>query len=156
VTPTGHFAAASAVTSLGDGGYAGDVAPGWDIAGNTDGGYLLAIAARAVTAATGTPDPVTITAHYLAPGRAGPVTVDVDVVRAGKRHATATFRLASADALHLVGVCTATDLGATSGPVLVDAAPPDLPAPDDCPLLAPGYRRRAASPPSRAITVPLT
>jgi len=113
------------------------VAPGWDIAGNTDGGYLLAIAARAVTEATGKPDPVTITAHYLAPGRAGPVTVDVDVVRAGKRHATGAFRLAGADTLHLVGVCTTTDLGAASGPVLVDAAPPDLPPPDECPLSVP-------------------
>ena len=133
----GHFAAASAVTPLGDGRYAGDVQPGWDIAGNTDGGYLLAIAARAVTDATAKPDPVTITAHYLAPGRAGAVTVDVDVARSGKRHATGAFRLASADALHLVGVCTTTDLGATSGPVLVDAAPPDLPPPDDCPLSVP-------------------
>ena len=133
----GHFAAASAVTPLGDGRYAGDVQPGWDIAGNTDGGYLLAIAARAVTDATAKPDPVTITAHYLAPGRAGAVTIDVDVARSGKRHATGAFRLASADALHLVGVCTTTDLGATSGPVLVDAAPPDLPPPDDCPLSVP-------------------
>ena len=109
---TGAFARASAVTAGGDGRYDAVVADGWDIAGNADGGYLLAIAARAVTDATGKPDPVTITAHYLAPGRGGPVTVDVDVARQGRRHATASFRLASADALHLVGVATTTDLGA--------------------------------------------
>lgn len=134
----GAFARASAVIPLGDGRYGGEVAPGWDIAGNADGGYLLAMAARAVTDATGRPDPVTITAHYLAPGRAGPVTVDVDVVRRGRRHATGTFRLGSADALHLVGVCTTTDLGDASGPTLVDAAPPDLPSPDDCLRSEPG------------------
>lgn len=134
----GPFAGASAVSRVADGRYAAVVAEGWDIAGNTDGGYLLAIAARAVTDATAKPDPVTVTAHYLAPGRAGPVTVDVDVVRRGTRHATGAFRLASTEALHLVGVCTTTDLGAASGPVLVDAAPPDLPPPDECPRSVPG------------------
>ena len=135
---TEAFARASAVTPAAAGHYDAVVAEGWDIAGNTDGGYLLAIAARAVTDATGMPDPVTITAHYLAPGRSGPVTVDVDVARRGTRHATASFRLASADALHLVGVATTTDLAAASGPHRVDAAPPELPAPEACVALVPG------------------
>ena len=33
--------------------------------------------------ASGRPDPITITAHYLAPGKAGPVTVETEVVKAG-------------------------------------------------------------------------
>ncbi len=134
----GRFATASAVTRASDGHYDAAVAEGWDIAGNTNGGYLLAIAARAVTDATGHPDPVTITAHYLAAAHAGAATVDVDVVRTGRRHATGTFRLASAAGLHLVGVATTTDLGAASGPLLVDARPPDLPPPDECPRSEPG------------------
>jgi len=134
----GRFATATAVTRAGDGRYDATVAEGWDIAGNTNGGYLLAIAARAMTDATGHPDPVTITAHYLAPGHAGAATIAVDVARAGRRHATGTFRLASADGLHLVGVATTTDLAGASGPLLVDARPPDLPPPDECTRSEPG------------------
>lgn len=138
----GAFAAATAVAPSVDGPAAGrftaTVVEGWDIAGNANGGYLLAIAARGVTVATGMPDPVTLTAHYLAPGQVGPVTVDVEVVRRGRRHATATFGLASPDARHLVGVATATDLSTASGPSRVDATPPDLPAPDACVHLVPG------------------
>jgi len=138
----GRFGRASAVTALGDGRFAAEVAPGWDIAGNADGGYLLAIAARAVTVATDRPDPVTVTAHFLAPGRPGPVAVLVDPVRAGRRHATAAFRLVSGPAadpvVHLVGVCTTADLGAVTGPERVDATPPALPPVADCVPVEPG------------------
>ena len=61
------FAKATAVASRGDGTYDAEVAPGWDIAGNANGGYLLSIAGRAMADAAGRPDPVTITAHYLSP-----------------------------------------------------------------------------------------
>ena len=131
------FAAATAVTDRGDGTYAVDIADGWEIAGNANGGYLLAIAARAVTVATGRPDPVTMTAHFLAPGRPGPATVTVDALRAGGRHSTAFFTLAAADRTLLAGIATTTDLGSNAGPLLVDVAPPDLPPPDDCVLLVP-------------------
>ena len=47
------------------GQWSASIHPGWDIAGNANGGYLLAVAARALAGATGRPDPVTVTAHYL-------------------------------------------------------------------------------------------
>ena len=49
---TGRFGAATAVTPVGDGTYSAAVLPGWDIAGNANGGYLLAVAARALINAT--------------------------------------------------------------------------------------------------------
>ena len=51
--------------------FAGEVHDGWDIAGNANGGYLLAIAGRAMRDASGRPDPVSVTAHYLRPGTPG-------------------------------------------------------------------------------------
>ena len=68
---TGPFAAATAVQPAAPGEWAGSIAPGWEIAGNANGGYLLAMAARALAGAAGHPDPVTVTAHYLSPGRTG-------------------------------------------------------------------------------------
>ena len=68
---------------MASGRYATDVVPGWDIAGNANGGYLVALAARAMAHSVGRP-PLTLTAHYLAPGKPGPAEVHVDVVRAGR------------------------------------------------------------------------
>jgi len=132
------FASATAVTPGADGTFAAAIAEGWEIAGNANGGYLLAIAARAVTVATGRPDPVTITGHFLAPGTVGPATVAVDIVRAGGRHSTAQFSLAAGDRTLLVGTATTTELRADAGPTQVDGEPPDLPPPGDCELLVPG------------------
>ena len=67
---------------------AGEIHAGWDINGNANGGYLLALAARHMVAVSGRPDPVSVTAHYLSPGKPGPVQVDAAVVKAGRRFAT--------------------------------------------------------------------
>ena len=84
------FAEATAVTPDPDAPatYGGAVAPGWDIGGNANGGYLLSIAARAMTHAAGRADPVTLTAHYLSPGKPGPLRIETELVKAGKRFAT--------------------------------------------------------------------
>ena len=81
-----------------------DVMPGWDIGGNANGGYLLAIAGRAMAEAVGRP-PLSLTAHFLRPGPPGPCTVEVSPVRTGRRLATATARLVQDGAaiLQLVG-----------------------------------------------------
>ena len=71
----GPFATATAVQPAAAGQWSASIHPGWDIAGNANGGYLLAVAARALAAATGRPDPVTVTAHYLSPGRPGSVRI---------------------------------------------------------------------------------
>lgn len=59
------FALDTAVERVQQGSYRGHIESGWDIAGNANGGYLLALAARAIALETARPDPVTITAHYL-------------------------------------------------------------------------------------------
>ncbi len=124
------FGADTAVEHVAQGAYRGVLASGWDVGGNANGGYMLAIAARAMAAATGRPDPVTITAHYLAPGRAGAVSVDVDVVKQGKRFSVATAAM-HADGRRLLQVLgTFVNLAqAASGVERIESAPPDLPPP---------------------------
>ena len=128
----GPFAAATAVTPRGSGSYAAEVQPGWDIAGNANGGYLLAICARALRDATGRPDPVTITGHYLAPGRPGPVDVTADLVKEGKRFATGRATMVAPDRPLLTVLGTFGDLSDVQEDLLVDGAPPDLPPIDSC------------------------
>ncbi len=136
---TGAFAEATAVAPTGDGTWQGEIRPGWDIAGNTNGGYLLAMGARALLAATGRPDPVSVTGHFLAPGRAGPVTVTTRILKEGRRFATASATL-EADGRPLLSVLgTCGDLSGESDSLLVDGTPPGLPPVDECvPIVATG------------------
>ena len=66
----------------------GEIVDGWDIGGNANGGYLLALAASRMRDVSGRPDPISVTAHYLAPGAAGPVQIDTEIVKRGKRLVT--------------------------------------------------------------------
>ena len=135
VDPVG-FSDATEVRREGDGLYAGEIREGWSIADNANGGYLLAIAARAMRDASGRSDPVSVTAHYLRPGRPGPVTVGTDVVKHGKAFSVvrATLRAGDTPLLALLGtygrLCPSDD--AEDAPALVDAEPPALPPVEDC------------------------
>lgn len=126
------LATASAVTRVRPDLWEGEIAPGWDIVGAANGGYLLVMAARAASAAAGRVDPITVTAHYLAPGRPGPVTVATEVVKAGSRLTTVSATLQSPDRplLRLLG--SFGDLEDSSGVVRLEAGPPDLPPPEVC------------------------
>jgi acyl-coenzyme A thioesterase PaaI-like protein len=137
-TPGDAFARATAVTRDDDGHWRGQVHEGWDIRGNANGGYLLAIVGRVLTSATGRPQPLTTTAHYHRPGVPGPVTIDVETVNETRRFttATATLRRDAEPVLTVLG--TLGDLGATTGPELVRATPPPMPEPDACVPLVPG------------------
>lgn len=126
------FAAATAVAATGLDRWQGAIAPGWDITGAANGGYLMALAARASAAAAGRPDPVTMTAHFLAPGRPGPVTMDTEVVKAGKRFTTVGVSLADGERTLLRALASFADLEQSSGLERVEAAPPTLPDPDGC------------------------
>lgn len=130
--PDGGFAAATAVTRTDDTTWSAAIAPGWDIAGSANGGYLLAIGARALVEATGRADPVTVTGHFLAPGRPGPVTITTEVHKQGRRFATASALLVAdgTPILAVLGTCGA--LGDEVDDLLVDGAPPELPPPADC------------------------
>jgi acyl-CoA thioesterase len=137
-TGLGPFATATAVepagtVELGSGRlFRGAIAEGWDIATNANGGYLLALAARALAAATERPDPITVTGHYVSPGKPGPVAIPTEVIKQGHRFATARATLRSGDKAVLVVLGTFGDLAQAHGPELVDHEPPELPDPDDC------------------------
>ena len=122
------LAEVTAVTAVGDGRFtaeAGDEAkiPG----GLVNGGVLLVIAARALAAATGRPHPVTITGHYLAAVRPGPLAVTTEVLREG-RHAYARALVRDAEDTPVLAVTgTFTDLATASGLTLGVADLPPMP-----------------------------
>ena len=112
----------------------GAIHAGWDINGNANGGYLMALAARHMRAVSGRPDPVSVTGHYLAPGRPGEVCVDATVVKAGRRFATVSGQLHGAGKPILQVVGTFGDLAQqASAYEHVSIGPPDLPPMEECP-----------------------
>lgn len=130
-----EFDAATAVRQLSDGRYSARIDAGWDIGGNANGGYLLAMAARAMAHAAQRP-PLTITAHYLAPGRPDEAEIDVEVLRVGRRTTTASavLRAGERDVLALLGTFGEQTPG---GPRVVTAEPPELPPFDTCRRMVP-------------------
>lgn len=69
--------------------FAADVDPGWSVGPKPNGGYLLALGARAAGAALGLTggahrDPVAASAHYLHAPDPGPIEAATEVLRAGR------------------------------------------------------------------------
>jgi Acyl-CoA thioesterase C-terminal domain/Acyl-CoA thioesterase N-terminal domain len=110
--------------------YRAEIHDGWDIGGNANGGYVLAIAGRAMAAATGRP-PLSVTAHYLAPAPPGPCEVLVTTVRPGGRLATCTAALVQ-DGRTLIQVLGTFGEPTDTGLRHLEGAPPDLPPYDAC------------------------
>ena len=126
--PLRSLSEATAVAPAGDRRYRAEVGDEARIPGGlVNGGVLLVIAARALAAATGRPHPVTITGHYLAAVRPGPLTVTTEVLREG-RHAYARALVHDAEDTPVLAVTgTFTDLSTATGLTLDVSDLPPLP-----------------------------
>ena len=105
---------------------------GWDIGVNANGGYLMARAAHAMRMASGRRDPLTVTAHYLAPALAGDASCATEIVKSGKRISTVVATLCRDDRelMRLIG--SFGEVQSTSAAHYVTATPPDLPPIEEC------------------------
>lgn len=98
--------------------------------GIAHGGFLVELlATQAVT--VDHPHPLAVTTHFLAPPRAGTITVELTRLRTGRSTAVTRAALLQADRVCLDAVVT-HGLLSDSEPVYLDAAPPTLPAPEQC------------------------
>jgi acyl-CoA thioesterase len=131
-TMTDHpFDADTAVEPAGD-HYAATLTDRWSALGGTpNGGYMLAVALRALAQEMPFPDPLVVSAHFLRPGTVGPAEVRTEVARAGRRVATGEARLVQGGKEALRLLATFGDLDAATGRTDVRTAPPDLPPPDE-------------------------
>jgi hypothetical protein len=124
--------------------YDGELGEGWRIGGGVNGGLLLALIGRALSAefaAAGAgaahPDPLAISAYYLTPGAPGPAIVRTSVVRRGRAVSTGQASLlqddgAGGEVERVRVLATYGDLGQVDGDVWTSASPPVLPPPEQC------------------------
>jgi hypothetical protein len=121
----------------GRGEYRVDLDPQWTVGGKPNGGYLLAVLARAAIAEDDHgvhPHPVTASAVYLRPPEVGPAVVAVESLRRGRSASQLRARLVQqgrpcVEALFMLGV-----LGEEAGPRWVDAPPPPFATERTCPV----------------------
>lgn len=124
----------TALTPLGDGAQQGRIDRGWWIVRGPNGGYVAAIALKALAAAVA-PDraPRSLTLHYTAPPVEGPVRIETRVERVGRSLTTVSGRMLQGDRV------VALALGAFSAPRdargFDHARMPEAPPPETCPAL---------------------
>ncbi|HUF95454.1 MAG TPA: thioesterase family protein [Acidimicrobiia bacterium] len=129
---------ATAVRGTGDDTWDIQFAENWDILGNTNGGYMLSIASRAASEATGGRNPVTITGHFTRPGHTGPATARTELVRSGRRFSVVRTSLSQDGAAVLDTIGTFVEPGSGFPEILLsDAKPSELPPPEECFLAVP-------------------
>jgi hypothetical protein len=133
-----EFDRAVAVTATGS-AYDATLDAGWQIGSGVNGGLLLAVAGnalRATFADSGHPDPVSVSAYYLAASRPGPATVRTRLLREGRSMSTGAASLVQTDGgrevERLTALATYADLSALPDDVRTTASPPELPPPDQC------------------------
>jgi len=124
-------------TALSGGGPVFETAIGEDWNGVTgaNGGFMLALATRALGRVLPFPDPVVVSGFFLRPGSAGPAQISTEVIRSGK---TTGFGQASLwrDGKEVLRATAAfADLAAAAargGPSYSGGAIPRLPPPEEC------------------------
>ncbi|MFC7221245.1 thioesterase family protein [Streptomyces polyrhachis] len=143
-TPAPDFDRETAVTRRPGGRsiYDTDLPGAWKVGMGINGGLLLSVAARALSAELGEgptphPHPFSISAYYLSTSTAGPATVEVDTLRRGRTVSTASASLCQpgedgTPVERLRALATFGDLAAQDGDIRTSAKPPHLPAPEEC------------------------
>jgi hypothetical protein len=116
-----------------------DLSDRWTIIAALNGGYLLAVVARALRDTLPHADPLTITAHYLTASQPGPAVIRTEVVRVGRTMSTGQASLFQKDAAgreveRLRVLAGYGDLDALPDEVRTSATPPRMPGYDACPV----------------------
>lgn len=132
MTTDSRFARDTAVAQMDERRWRAEVAEGWDILGVPNGGYIMAMAARALGEALPHPHPLSVTGYYLERTEAGPVELHCETLRAGNTVSTGCVRFIQAGRERVRFLASFGQLERLKGPDFVDETPPAIPAFDDC------------------------
>jgi hypothetical protein len=130
--PPAGFAARTAVTELGVGHLVATIDPGWTIGGKPNGGYLLALMARAARVGSPHPHPVAVSAHYLHAPDTGPCDVVVETLRRGRSASQVRARLQQGGQPCVEALVTLAKLDAADVPFWDGAPAGPVAPPEDC------------------------
>ncbi|MEY3978018.1 MAG: hypothetical protein RLZZ284_874 [Actinomycetota bacterium] len=123
-----QFDLATQVQPIGDGRFSAHVHDGWDIGGNANGGYLLALVAAALCGAAGRPLPVALSCHYLAPINDADVVIETSIVKVGKAFTTAVAAMRHGERTIVMASGTLADGFSTGSRVHETRVAPQIPS----------------------------
>ena len=130
-----------------DGRWRAQVREHWFVQTGPNGGFVAALATRALTEVAGGEDraPRSLTLHYLAPPEAGEIEVVAAVERAGRTTTFASLRVLQdgATVAYGIGCCSAWREGQPEWDVLER---PDVPGPEELASLEPAEGLPRSSP----------
>lgn len=92
-----RFADVTAVERMQDATFRGEIDPGWTIMGKPNGGYLVAMMARAACETSTHDHVIASSAHFLRSPKPGPVRLEVETLREGRLTGQSRVRLLSDD-----------------------------------------------------------
>lgn len=128
----GQFARETAVEQIGDTHFRGELCEGWRIGAVPNGGYVMAIAGRALRAVLPHKDPLTVSAFYLAPTELGPIDCFVEVLGGGRGTSFAEVKMFQQGELRVKVTAAFTDLDKLNGKSWSAVDRPQYPAWDEC------------------------
>ena len=131
--PASAFDRATTVSRAEGGGAVAELDPGWEVGGGIlNGGYLMAVAARAALLDSPHPHPVAVSATFLRAGAGGTARIELLAETTGRTLANTAAVLSTDTGPILTAQVTTATLG--EEPVDWSANPmPQVPAPDECP-----------------------
>jgi acyl-coenzyme A thioesterase PaaI-like protein len=131
--PDSAFARATTVSRAEGGGAVVELDPGWEVGGGIlNGGYLMAVAARAALLDSPHPHPVAVSATFLRAGAGGQARIELLAETSGRTLANTAAVLSTDAGPILTAQVTTATLG--EEPVDWSANPmPQAPPPDVCP-----------------------
>jgi len=127
-----QFALDTAVTRVSEELYRGEVVEGWRVGDVPNGGYLMAIAGRALRDALPHNDPMSVNAFFLAPATLGPIDCRIQMLRTGRSTTFAEAGLYQDDELKVKLTAAYTDLERLSGDTWSALERPDYTPWEDC------------------------
>ena len=108
----------TAVTRQDEFTYLGEITDAWSIGGVANGGYSMAIAARALSDCLKHKDPLSITGHYLSRAEPGPVILKIEKLSEGRSITTAVVRFIQSGKERIRFTASFTDFLKFSGDTL--------------------------------------
>ena len=117
------FADVTALQSEAGGRFAAELHPDWTIGGRPNGGYLLAILARAAVEVCAHEHPIAASAHYLHAPEPGPVQLSTEVLRAGRSASQVRVRMNQGAQACVEALLTIGTLDVGSKPYWTDGVP---------------------------------
>lgn len=130
----------TATTQVADDVWTAHVSDRWSIGANPNGGYLVAIAVRAMRQRSQHPDPISVTTHFMRPGSGDrPAEVATEILRSGRTLTTARATVTQDGSARVVVLAAFADLSAAShdaslDPHSLDSPMPIIPPPEQCVL----------------------